>query len=180
MLRHLSLRAGLARLPVLALASLGPLALDPAHALNMPVASRVIAFVQPPLSGVVTAAIIFEPGNVASEAEAAAIEQEVGNGIAIGRGIIRVRKVPVGTLGSVPGIRLAFVTAGIHDQQQLSNFAARDGVLTITSDATCVQAARCVLSVSDNARIQITVSRAAAQASRIHFQSAFLMLVKER
>lgn len=152
----------------------------PALALNLPVASRVIAFVQPPLSGLINAAIIFDPGNPASEAEAVSIERQVGDGLVIGRGVIRVHRVPIAALGQPGAIHLAFVTAGIRDQQQLAAFAARQGVLTITSDASCVLAARCVLAVSDATHTQITVSRDAAKASRVQFTSAFLMLVKER
>jgi hypothetical protein len=152
---------------------------QPAAALNVPVASRVIAFVQPPLSGTINAVIIYDPSSAASEAEATSIEQQFGNGLVVGRGIIRVRRVPVDALPNLTNARLAFVTAGIRSQA-LSEFAAREGVLTISSDTSCVQAARCVMSISDQSRTQITVSRAAAQSARVHFTSAFLMLVRER
>lgn len=164
---------------VLALVAGGTALPRPASAMNVPVASRVIAFIQPPLSGTINAVIIYDPGNAASEAEAASIEQQFGTGLVVGRGVIRVRKVPVDSLNALSNVKLAFVTAGIRSQE-LSDFASREGVLTISSDASCVQAARCVLSVSDQSRAQITVSRAAAQASHVHFASAFLMLVRER
>jgi len=164
---------------VLGLTVGGAMLHQPAAALNVPVASRVIAFIQPPLSGTINALVVYNPGNAASEAEAASIEQQFGAGLAVGRGVIRVRKVPVDALSTISNVKLAFVTAGIRSQE-LSEFASREGVLTISSDASCVQAARCVLSVSDQSRAQITVSRAAAQAAHVHFASAFLMLVKER
>lgn len=146
---------------------------------NMPVASRVIGFTQPPPSGVVNAAIVFEPGNPASEAEAAAIEQQVGAGLATGRAVLRVHRVPATALGGLAGAKLAFVTVGVREQQQVAEIAARQSLLTITSDAACVQAARCVVGITGTTKPQITVSRAAARAANIRFGSAFLMLVKE-
>jgi hypothetical protein len=158
----------------------GVLLLAPSvSALNVPVASRVIAFVLPPLSGTINAIVIFDPNSTASEAEAASIEQQFGTGLAIGRGVIRVRRVPIDALPGLTNARLAFVTSGIRSQA-LAEFAAREGVLTISSDSSCVQAARCVMSISDQSRTQITVSRTAAHAARVQFTSAFLMLIRER
>jgi hypothetical protein len=148
-------------------------------ALNFPVASRVVGFTQPPPAGVVNAGIVFEPGNAASEAEAAAIEQQVGTGLVSGRGTIKVRRVPANALGGLAGLRVAFVTSGVRDQQQLAAVTARGSILTITSDLGCVQAGRCVVGITGGAQPQITVSRAAAKAASVRFGSAFLMLVKE-
>lgn len=148
-------------------------------ALNVPVASRVIGFIQPPPSGVVNAAVIFQPGNAASEAEAAAIEQQIGGGVAAGRGTLHVSRVSATALGALAGVRVAFVTTGVRDQQQVAQAAAHGSILTITSDLACAQASRCVVAITGGAQPQITVSRAAAQAAGIRFGSAFLMLVKE-
>lgn len=156
--------------------------LFPATALanvNIPVASRVIGFIQPAPSGVINAAIVFEPGNATSEAEAAAIEQQVGVGLPVGRFVLRVHRVPATSLGGLAGTKLAFVTVGVREQQQVAEIANRQSILTITSDAGCVQAGRCVVGITGATKPQITVSRAAAKSANIRFGSAFLMLVKE-
>ncbi|WP_419826549.1 hypothetical protein [Sphingomonas sp.] len=147
--------------------------------MNLPVASRVIGFTQPPPNGVVSVGVIFDPSNAASQAEAAAIEQQASGGLATGRGTIRVRRIPVSALGGLAGIRVAFVTVGVREQQQVADLAARNSILTITSDLACVQAARCVVGITGGSQPQITVSRAAAKAAKVRFGSAFLMLVKE-
>ncbi|NIJ08239.1 hypothetical protein FHS31_001856 [Sphingomonas vulcanisoli] len=139
----------------------------------------MIGFVQSPPIGLVVAAIVYEPGNAASEAEAAAIETEIGAGLTVGRATIKARRVSVNALGGLAGVKVAFVTSGVHAQQALAEAAAHDGILTITGDTACVQAGRCVVAVSAAPRTQIIVSRAAAAASGIHFGSAFLMLIKE-
>jgi hypothetical protein len=128
---------------------------------------------------VVTVGVVYEPGNSASEAEAAEIEQRVGGGLATGSTVIRVRKISTAALGELANLRVAFVTAGIREQQAIADVAAHNSILTITSDLACVRASRCVLGVSGSAQPQIIVSRAAARANAVRFGSAFLMLVRE-
>lgn len=146
--------------------------------LNLPVATRVISFLQPAPTGTVPTAIVYEPGNAASESEAASIER--AGPLAAGRGTLRLKRVSANALGGLAGVRVAFVTSGLRDQQvQIGAAAARLSILTITSDLGCVQAGHCAVAISSSPRVQITVSRAAAKAANIHFGSAFLMLVKE-
>jgi hypothetical protein len=146
--------------------------------LNLPVASRVISFLQPAPTGTIPGAIIYQPGNAASEAEAASIER--AGPLVAGKGSLRLKRVPVGSLGQLAGVRVAFVTSGLREEEsQIAAAAARQSILTITSDLNCVQAAHCVVAISSAPRVQITVSRAASKAANIQFGSAFLMLVKE-
>jgi hypothetical protein len=148
-------------------------------ALDVPVASRVVTFLQPAPSGAVPAVIVWEPGNAASEADALAIEDSIGAGLAVGRGTLHARRVPVSNLAGLAGARIAFVTAGLHQQQQVADAASHGGIVTITSDLSCVQAGHCVVGVTGGPRPQIVVSRAAAKATGARFGTAFLMLVKE-
>jgi len=148
--------------------------------LNVPVAARVISFVQPPPSGILPVAILYQPGNAASEAEANDIVRMLSSDSSIGRASLRTRRVSVNNLASLKGTKVAFVPSGLRaHQDEISAVASPQSILTITSDDVCVQTARCVVGISNSRRTQITVSRAAAQRSRIRFQSAFLMLVKE-
>lgn len=161
---------------VVALAISAPLSAE----LNVPIAARVVSFLQPPPSGTVTAAILFEPGNAASEAEANAIERSIGSGLSAGRGAIRARRLSVGAMGSLSGYDIAFVTTGLRaEQDEIAAAAAKASVLTISSDPSCVQASRCVVGITGAPKTQIIVNRAAARAAKIRFGSAFLMLVKE-
>jgi hypothetical protein len=158
------------------------LATSSAHAadLNVAVAARVIGFRQPPPGGSVIAAIVFDPGDVGSVAEAASIERSIGNGMAVGKGTLRAKRVPVGQLGGLAGASVAFVTGGLRDKQaEIAAAAQKGSILTVTSDSACVLAGRCAVAVSNTPKVQITVSRAACKAARIQFGSAFLMLVKE-
>ncbi|MBW8911328.1 MAG: hypothetical protein JF564_05470 [Sphingomonas sp.] len=124
------------------------------------------------------AAIIFEPGNAASEADAAAIERAAPQ--PAGKAVLKLKRVAVGALGGLAGVRVAFVTTGLRDQHaQIAAATLRQSILTITSDLSCVEAAQCIVGINGSPRVQITISRAASKAARIQFGSAFLMLVKE-
>lgn len=164
------------------LAALGLAATCPVNAatFNVPVAARVISFQQPPPARAIVAAIIFDPADPESAAEAAAIEKQVGGGVNAGKAQVRVRRVPANQLGGLAGAEVAFVTSGIRERQaDIAAAAQRGGILTITSDLACVSAGRCAVAVSSGAKVQITVNRAACKAAKIQFNSAFLMLVKE-
>lgn len=148
--------------------------------LNVPVAARVIGFVQPALVGVVPVAIVYQPGNAGSESEAAEMERALSRTGAVGRASIRTRRVAVANLGQMSGARAAFVTSGLRGyQEDLATAASAQAILTITSDTGCVAASRCVVGITGGAKTQIVVSKEAARRSRIRFGSAFLMLVKE-
>ena len=149
-------------------------------ALNVPVAARVISFVQPTPAGLIPVAIMYQPGNAGSEAEAEEIERALPAGLIVGRASLRMRRVSVNELGHLTGVKAAFVTTGLRGfQDEIAAEAAARSILTITTDDACVRSARCVGRISSRGRTQITVSKAAAKRSRIRFGSAFLMLVKE-
>ena len=144
--------------------------------LNVPVATRVISFLQLPPSGPIQAAIIFAPGNEDSVAEAAAIERAIG----ASKGRLRTRRITANALAGLPGAQVAFVTVGLRaEQDEIAQAATRAHTVTITSDQSCVTSGRCVVAIATSPRVQITVNRAAARAVDAKFGSAFLMLVKE-
>lgn len=142
------------------------------------VGGRVASFLQPGPSGPVTTAIIYEPGDDASEMEARAIERELGGGLIVGSLTLRSRKVASNALDDLAGAKIAFVTRGTN-YREIASAAALRSILTISSDPACARAGNCAVVIQSSPRIQIIVSRAACSAARIRFNVAFLMLVKE-
>lgn len=145
---------------------------------NAQAGARVLSFLLPPLSGPVTAAIVYRPGDPASEAEAQAIQQSLGEGLVIGPMILKPRRVSSDALGGLAGAKVAFITRGAN-YRVAAAAAAQRGIIAISSDAGCVEAGFCAVTISSGAKIQITVSRAGCKAAGIRFGAAFLMLVKE-
>ena len=154
----------------------------PAHAQmtgnTVEVGGRVASFLQPGLSGAITAAIIHEPGDEVSEREARTIERELAAGVKVGALSLRPRRVTANALGELAGARIAFVTRGTNYRQVAAAAAARS-ILTISSDPACARAGLCAVAIQSSPRVQIYVSRAACAAARLRFSAAFLMLVRE-
>jgi len=173
--KHILFVAGICSLSLL-----WPATSAPSAVLNVPVAARIISFVQPTPAGVVPVAIVYQPGNGGSEAEAAEMERSLSRSNVVGRATLRPRRVAVANLGQLNGTRAAFVTSGLRGyQDDVAAAASAQSILTITSDASCVATSRCVVGITGGAKTQIVVSREAARRSRIRFGSAFLMLVRE-
>jgi len=145
---------------------------------NVLVGARALSFLQPALSGSVTAAIVYQPGDAGSEAEAQAIERALGSGLVIGSLRLKPKKVSADALGSLAGAKVAFVTRGTN-YRQVASVATQRSIITISSDPGCAQAGLCVISISSRPKVQIVVSKAACNASKVKFGAAFLMLVKE-
>ena len=142
------------------------------------VGRRVASFLQPGLSGPLTAAIIYEPGDDASEHEARLIERELLREAAGGSLRVRPQRVAADALNGLAGARIAFVTRGTNYRQVAAATAARS-MLTISSDPACARSGYCTVAIQSSPKVQIIVSRAACIAARIRFNAAFLMLVKE-
>lgn len=140
--------------------------------------ARIVSFLAPALSGSVTTAIVFDPGNPASTAEAAQIENALKGGMAAGGAKLMPKKVPVTALGGLAGAKVAFITQGLAAHYGAIASNAR-GVLTITGDKGCAAAGKCVVSITTAGKTDISVSKAARSASGLSFNSMFAMLAKE-
>lgn len=144
----------------------------------MQVAARTATFVSPALSGTVTVAIIYEAGNPGSEREARDIERAMAGGLRVGSMTLVSKRVASGSLEQLAGAKMAFVTQGTNYRQIGAATAARS-ILSISFDSACAQADYCVLAISQGPKVQIMVSKSAATAARLRFNSSFLMLIKE-
>lgn len=142
------------------------------------VGGRVASFLQPPVSGATIAAIVYEPGDMASEAEARSIERAMGSGMLIGSLRLKPKRVATNALAGLTGAQVAFVTRGT-DYKAIASAASPRSVLTISADPACSRAGYCVVGVSSIPKVQIFVSKAATRAAKLRFNSSFLMLVKE-
>ena len=157
------------------MAQLAPAQMTPNNVLA---GARVLSFLQPALSGSITAAIVYQPGDAGSEAEARAIEHALGGGLVIGSLTLRPKRVSADALGAFAGAKVAFLTRAINSRL-VAPAAAQRSIVTISSDPDCARAGLCVVSISSGSKVQITVSKAACNAAKVKFGAAFLMLVKE-
>ncbi len=142
---------------------------------------KAAAFVEPALRGLVETAILYDPSNPASKADADAIMSVLREGQRIKQALLNPRLVDVETLSNLDDTSLAFVSHGLQAYHQtIASKASGQGILTISSDMTCVDNNQCVIGVISKPRVLIVISKQATQAAGLGFKSAFLMMVRER
>lgn len=133
------------------------------------------------LSGSAVAAVVYDPANADSKAEADVIKGLIdANPDAPGGVKLTSLLVGVADLAKLSGAKLAFVTKGLSSKfDAVSAAAASAGVLTISTDIDCVKGNKCVLGISSKPTVEIFFSKAAADAGKIGFSQAFTMLAKQ-
>ncbi|HSK40741.1 MAG TPA: hypothetical protein VK943_13325 [Arenibaculum sp.] len=152
---------------------------------DVQVAAKVFGFTDPPLTGTVRVAIVFAPDVEASRRDADALAGILGTGLAAGKATLVPVPVPLdpvgtGLDGALDGAGAVFVTAGLAAHHEAIFGAAKArGLLSISTDMDCVRAARCVMGIRSEPRVEIVVNRSAAQASSIAFAPAFRMMISE-
>jgi len=150
---------------------------------DLQVATRSLAFLTGRDVSHLRIAILYAPDVPASKAEADGLSAAVGGSLSASR----VTLVPVSPLllsvGNLPGLEgrdVAFVTSGLEPYQSaIAQAAAARKIVTITADFACVTSGNCVLGVHSEPRVQLLISRSAAQATATEFAPGFRLLVNE-
>jgi hypothetical protein len=148
---------------------------------DIQVASRTIGFIEPSLTGSVATAIVYDKNNAVSRAEAEQIRAALIAQGAVKAAMLKPQLVDVEALDGLASSKIAFVTSGLSGQQSvIFKEASRRGIVTISTDMSCVNAGRCVVGVASSPKVQIVVSRAARAATNAKFGAAFMMLITEK
>ncbi|MFM2041427.1 MAG: hypothetical protein RLY86_3 [Pseudomonadota bacterium] len=143
---------------------------------DLEVLGRALSFMVNGPSGDVPAAVVFEPGNATSEAERDAILGLLGSGLKVGPITLKPKAVAAAD-APASGAKVWLVTTGAGSAVGPAGAAAK--VVTASTDKACVEAGHCVLGIETAPKVQIYVSRKAADAAGVSFESAFLIMVKE-
>jgi len=163
---------------VVTLASGAALATDQ---LDISVGLKTLPLLNNKLSGSAVMAVVYDPADAQSKAEADAIVSAVGAGIDAPGGVkVTATLVSTAELAKLSQAKLAFVTGGLKGAlDQVAAAAASNGVLTMSTDLDCVKANKCVLGIVSKPSVDIYYSKTAADNAKIGFAPAFAMLVKQ-
>ncbi len=143
---------------------------------DVQVAARILSFSDSPPTGDVKLGIVYDPANVASAAEEAALVGILGSGLQVGSITLVPVPISMDKIGSTPSDVL-FLTSGLGAEG--AKVSARGKTLCMTTDAAATVAGYCAISIQTTPKVQITVNKAAAANSGGSFASAFLMMVTE-
>ena len=176
--KSLSLRSNLlcAALAVAFLSGPGLAQADPAK--DLQVAGRALTFLENGPTGHATIGVVFDPAKPASVAEKNAVMAAIGGGYSAGSVTLVGKPVTVDEVGGAGGVSAFYVTGGVNYAAVGAAAKARK-LVTIGSASACVNSGACVMGVTTEPKVEITVNRAAAAAVGASFKAAFRMMIKE-
>jgi hypothetical protein len=147
---------------------------------ELKVGIRVVEFMTNPPRGRTTLAFIYDAQNKASVDDATAMMGWSKSGIDLGKAAFVPTLVDFRQLDETPGLKVAFIAAGMEAHySRVLDYARKNGTLTISADFSCARAGLCAVGVSSTPRIEVIISRQAALSCGIEFSEAFRMMVTE-
>jgi len=146
---------------------------------DMQIAGRVLGFVSTPITGDVKFGIVYDPANAASNKEEQDLVALLGSSLKVGNVNFIPVPVPIDKIDGTPSDVL-FLTGGLGADGAKAGAAAKaKKEICITADIAATQAGSCALSIQSEPKVQITVNKAAADASGVSFSAAFKMMITE-
>lgn len=142
------------------------------------VAGRALAFLENGPTGKVVLGVVFDPGKPGSVAEKNAIMAALGAGFAAGPLTLVGKPVEASAVGGVSGVQVLFVTGGVN-YGAVGSAAKAKKLITISGDPACAASGACVMGVTTDPKVDITVNRSTAGAVGAVFKSAFRMMIHE-
>ncbi|WP_421933672.1 hypothetical protein [Phenylobacterium sp.] len=149
---------------------------DPAK--DLAVAARALTFLENGPTGRAVLGVVFDPSKPGSVAEKNAIMAALGAGYAAGAVTLTGKPIEASAVGGASGVAALYVTEGVS-YGAVGSAAKAKKMITIGSDPACVMSGACVMGVSTDPKVDITVNRAAAAAVGATFKAAFRMMIKE-
>ena len=145
---------------------------------DLAVAGRALTFLENGPTGQAVLGVVFDPGKPGSVAEKNAVMAALGGGYPAGAVTLTGKPVEASEVGSVSGVAALYVTHGVN-YGAVGAAAKAKHLVTVGSDPACVASGACVMGVSTDPKVDITVNRAAAAAVGVAFKAAFRMMIHE-
>jgi hypothetical protein len=143
--------------------------------------AQSMGFLLHPPVGALEVGIVYPAGSVAGRAEAEQIAAAFGDAPRGGALTLHPRLLTLEEAARhEPGGVLLLTSAALPRAGALASATAGKGILTVTSDPAAIAEGQAVMAVRSQPRVEIFVSRAAAQSAGIEFSTAFRMMIQER
>jgi hypothetical protein len=138
---------------------------------------QVLGFLEHPPTGTAEVGLLYAP---TARAEAEQLAVRFGAGVQAGSVVLRPRLLPVAEIpAGAP--RVLLLTGSVLPQAAaIAQAVAGRGIMTVTPDPALIDSGLAVLAVRSVPRVEILVSRAAAQSAGLSFAGAFRMMIQER
>lgn len=150
-------------------------ALDPQ---DLQILARVLAFQTTPSTRSVKLAVVFNPANPGSVTEARDILATIADGVVAGNIVFQARSISQTDLATLDHVDAVLSTQGV-DAEALRQALLRLHVPCLTLDLTQVTRGGCMVAIRSAPSVSIVFNQANADAARVHFATAFRMMVQE-
>jgi hypothetical protein len=149
---------------------------DPAK--DLQVAGRALAFLENGPTGRAVLGVVFDPAKPGSVAEKNAVMAAIGGGYSAGAVTLVGKPIEADAVGGVSGVSALYLPSGVN-YGAVGAEAKSKKLVTISGGSACVQSGACVMGVTTEPKVEITVNRSAAAAVGAVFKAAFRMMIKE-
>ena len=165
---------------LLAFCSLGRSALAEPTTRDLQILARALGFLEVAPRGNVEVGIVYPQHSAPGRAEADRIAGAFGDGLRAGNLTLRPKLVTVESVGQAGAAALLLTESAASHAGAVARMIAGRSVLTVSTDRALIEAGSVVMAVRSEPRVEILVSRPAAQAAGITFAAAFRMMIQER
>ena len=165
-------------LATLFLSAWGPLTGVAPTEQDIQIAGRVLHFQEPPFSGEIVVAIVYDRLQPASLAEAKALSELLGSSLPVGNLRLSPRLVEQNQLAGTGSYEAIFETVGVSDQL-LSAAMRSHPVLCLTRHLEQVEHGVCVVAICSEPQVVIVVNEMNAGTFGLRFATVFRMMVQE-
>jgi hypothetical protein len=142
------------------------------------VAAHVLGFQEAPATGEVVVALVYNPADPRSRAEAVGFEELLGSGFSVAGIVLRPRLVEQGRLAESVGYGAIFAMAGV-DEGVLRASLQQHHVPCLTRHIEQVEHGACIVAIASEPSVSIVINQANAVSAGVHFATAFRMMVRE-
>jgi hypothetical protein len=165
---------------VLALLST-PVQADEVTPKDIQVIGRTLGFMENAAAGALELGIVYVRGEAESVRQAATMQSTLGDGLSIGKLLLRPRLIASDELSTLDHAGALFIVpaALVAAASTAAATGHRLHVPVMSTDVACAQAGNCVLAFHSAPSVEIIFNRNAAEAEGVHFTPAFRMLVKQ-
>jgi hypothetical protein len=161
---------------------LAPLAARATDQLDLSTGLKTLFLMNDKITGTAKVAVVFDPASPESRSDAEAIKDNINSGSGLSGDLKLVAQmVTVSDFAAATDARVAFLARDIPASSfdVIGRKAAAAGMLTMSTDLSCVKANQCVLGIVSKPRVEVYFSPVAANAAHIGFAAALIMLVKQ-
>lgn len=147
---------------------------------DLQVLARALGFLEKPPNGIAEIGIVYPQQSASGRAEAGRIAAAFGDGLRAGNLTLRPKLVAAEAAGQAGTAALLLTDAAVPHAAQIAAAVAGRSILTVASDRSLIEAGSVVMVVRGEPRVEILVSRTAAQSAGVGFAAAFRMMIQER